>query len=182
MEVIGTPLSGLLRLRPRIHADERGRFLETFNERAFRAATGVELPFVQDNESRSRLHVLRGLHYQRAPFAQGKLVHVGHGAVLDVCLDIRPASPTYGRHFAVRLDAGTKEALWIPPGFAHGFVALEPDTLFLYKCTAYYHPQAEATILWNDPQLGIDWGVRDPLVSDKDREGRLFRNAHLEPL
>lgn len=175
MEAIHTPLHGLLLLRPRIFADERGHFLETFNARLFAERTGSHVEFVQDNESLSAKGVLRGLHLQTAPNAQGKLVHVVHGAVLDVCLDIRPESPTFGQHYKVRLDADRKELLWIPPGFAHGFVALEDRTLFAYKCTAYYTPCAECTILWNDPELGIDWGVAQPIMSAKDLQGSTFR-------
>ena len=175
MEVTRTAIEGLLILQPRIFADERGCFLESFNERAFRASTGVDLPFVQDNESVSTAGVLRGLHYQVDPHAQGKLVHVGRGAVLDVCVDLRPESPTYGRHVSVQLTAERRNMLWIPPGFAHGFLAQEDDTLFLYKCTAYYHPAAERTLRWDDPELGIDWGTTAPRVSPKDALGHTLR-------
>jgi dTDP-4-dehydrorhamnose 3,5-epimerase len=176
MERIDTPLSGLLLLRPRIFGDERGHFLETFNQRAFNALLGEEISFVQDNESVSAKDVLRGLHLQVPPYQQGKLVHVVRGAVLDVCLDIRPESPTFGEHYKVRLDAANKDLLWIPPGFAHGFVSLADDTIFAYKCTAYYHPASERTILWNDPELAIDWGVDQPLISPKDLNGGTFRS------
>jgi len=163
-------------IEPKIFGDERGHFLETFNERSLREAIGLDVSFVQDNESLSHKHVLRGLHFQLDPQAQGKLVRVVHGSVLDVVLDIRPESPTYGEHLKVKLDGVTKRMLWVPPGFAHGFVTLENNTLFVYKCTAYYHQPAERTIRWNDPDLGIDWGVTDPLVSEKDRNGRSFRS------
>jgi dTDP-4-dehydrorhamnose 3,5-epimerase len=175
MEVRNTPLQGLLLLRPRIFADDRGHFLETFSQRRFKELTGTDAEFVQDNESRSAKGVLRGLHFQVDPHAQGKLVRVIHGAVLDVCLDIRAGSPTYGQHYKVRLDGITKEMLWIPAGFAHGFVALDEGTIFGYKCTAYYHPPSERTILWNDPELDIDWGVDRPLVSPKDQQGMSFQ-------
>ncbi|MCB0771415.1 MAG: dTDP-4-dehydrorhamnose 3,5-epimerase [Flavobacteriales bacterium] len=175
MERIDTPLGGLLLLRPRIFGDERGHFLETFNQRAFDRLVGEGINFVQDNESVSAKHVLRGLHLQAAPHQQGKLVHVVKGSVLDVCLDIRPDSSTYGQHYKVELNGISKEMLWIPPGFAHGFVALENDTVFAYKCSAYYTPSAERTILWNDPELGIDWGVDEPLISPKDLKGLPFR-------
>jgi dTDP-4-dehydrorhamnose 3,5-epimerase len=178
MERENTPLQGLLVLRPRIFSDERGAFLETFNQRGFAQVTGDDVEFVQDNESRSALSVLRGLHFQSHPFAQGKLVHVIQGAVLDVCVDIRPESPTYGKHFKKRLDGLTKEMLWIPEGFAHGFVALEHDTLFAYKCTNYYHPASEHTLAWDDPDLNIDWGVSSPLISPKDRVGLAFASLH----
>ncbi|MEZ4739271.1 MAG: dTDP-4-dehydrorhamnose 3,5-epimerase [Flavobacteriales bacterium] len=176
MERIDTPLDGLVLLRPRIFGDDRGHFLETFNQRAFNSLIGEEITFVQDNESVSTKDVLRGLHLQTAPHQQGKLVHVVSGAVLDVCLDIRPSSATFGQHYKVRLDGSTKELLWIPPGFAHGFVALEDRTIFAYKCTAYYQPSAERTILWNDPELGIEWGVERPLISPKDLIGGTFRH------
>lgn len=178
MQRTETALGGLLILTPRIFADERGSFLETFNQRRFNEITGSDVEFVQDNESTSAKGVLRGLHFQAAPHAQGKLVHVTRGAVLDVCVDIRPESPTYGQHFKKRLDGLTKEMLWIPTGFAHGFLALEDNTSFAYKCTGYYHPPAERTLLWNDPSLGIDWGVTAPLVSPKDREGTLLKLLH----
>ena len=176
MEVVKTPLEGLLVIKPRIFGDDRGHFLETFNERAFAQATGSTLHFVQDNESLSKAGVLRGLHFQAPPHEQGKLVHVVRGAVLDVCVDIRPTSPTFGQHVKIRLDGETKTMLWIPPGFAHGFVVLEADAVFAYKCTAFYHPQAESTLLWNDPDLAIDWGIAAPLVSAKDAQGMLFRS------
>lgn len=174
MELQTTPLPGLVLLRPRIFHDDRGYFLETFNERRFRELTGSTLPFVQDNESRSSAGVLRGLHFQADPHAQGKLVHVVAGAVIDVCVDIRPGAATFGRHFAVRLDGRTKELLWIPPGFAHGFLALEDDTVFAYKCTDYYTPAAERTIRWDDADLAIPWGADPAQVSEKDRQGLSF--------
>lgn len=174
METETTPFPGLLVLRPRIFGDERGHFLETFNAAAFAKATGITAPFVQDNESRSRAGVLRGLHLQAAPHAQAKLVRVVAGAVLDICVDARPESPMFGRHYGIRLDAVEKAMLYIPEGFAHGFVALEDDTVFSYKCSAYYHPTAERTIRWDDPELAIDWGMADPIVSAKDRAGLPF--------
>lgn len=174
MNIGTTPLNGLLILKPRIFADERGHFLETFNQARFAEATGIDARFVQDNESVSTARVLRGLHFQVDPHAQGKLVHVVRGAVLDVCVDIRPQSPTFGKHIKVRLDGATKEMLWIPPGFAHGFVVLEHDAVFAYKCTTYYTPAAERTIRWNDPDLAIDWGVEAPVVSEKDAAGMSF--------
>ena len=168
-------IDGLLLVRPRTFMDPRGSFTETWNRQAMDAAIGPQ-NFVQDNESTSRAGVLRGLHFQLAPSAQGKLVRAVQGAVLDVCVDIRRDSPTFGRHITVPLRAGDSTLLWIPPGFAPGFVAMEDNTIFHYKCTAYYDPARERTILWNDPALGIDWGVADPLVSDKDRKGKLFNS------
>jgi dTDP-4-dehydrorhamnose 3,5-epimerase len=177
MEIEQLDMQGPLLLKPRIFSDERGHFLETFNERSFRERTGVRDLFVQDNESVSRAGVLRGLHFQLEPHAQGKLVHVVRGAVLDVIVDIRSGSSTYGQHLKVRLDGTSKHLLWVPPGFAHGFVALEEETVFVYKCTNYYHQPSERTIRWNDPDLGIDWGVKDPIVSAKDGEGQAFKGT-----
>lgn len=173
-QVERTAIDGPLILRPRVFTDDRGYFMETYNQRGFAAATGIRAEFVQDNESSSHKGVLRGLHFQLDPHAQGKLVRVTRGAVLDVVVDIRQGSPTYGRHVKVLLDAVTKDMFWIPPGFAHGFLALENDTVFTYKCTAYYNPAAERTIRWNDPDLGIDWGHPSPIVSAKDRAGLAF--------
>ena len=173
MEVERTSIEGLLLLRPRKFADERGSFMETWNEGRFRELVGP-YHFVQDNESTSKAGVLRGLHLQLAPNEQGKLLRAVRGAVLDVCVDVRKGSPTYGHHFKVRLDAIEPCALWIPPGFAHGFLALEDNTVFAYKCTAPYDPKTERTILWNDVDLGIDWGIDEPLISAKDRDGSPF--------
>lgn len=173
MQVQRFDIEGPVLVRPRIFTDERGRFHETWSEAAFTAHTGA-LRFVQDNESLSRKGVLRGLHLQLDPHAQGKLVRVARGAAVDVCVDVRPGSATYGRHVRVLLDDRDCATFWIPPGFAHGFAALEEDTLLHYKCTAPYHPAAERTILWNDPDLGIDWGVTDPIISAKDRAGVPF--------
>lgn len=174
IQSVDTPLAGLILLRPRIFGDQRGQFLETFNQEQFNEVVGKSIVFVQDNESTSSKNVLRGLHFQMHPHAQGKLVHVVKGAVLDVCLDLRPNSVTFGQHYKVELNGTTKEMLWIPPGFAHGFVALEDHTLFAYKCTAYYNPTAERTVRWNDPELAIEWGVLEPLISAKDQEGMMF--------
>lgn len=171
MTVENTPLPGLLVLSPRIFGDDRGWFFEAFNARNFKEATGVDPHFVQDNESSSAANVLRGLHIQAEPHSQGKLVRVVSGAVLDVCVDVRPGSSTFGRHFAMRLDGQEKKMLWIPEGFAHGFLSLENGTVFNYKCTRFFHPPSERTILWNDPALAIGWGVDDPKLSDKDRKG-----------
>ena len=174
MEVTTTPLPGVLVLQPRIFSDHRGHFLETWNDATFRSAIGGEIHFVQDNESVSHRHVLRGLHFQLEPHAQGKLIHVVNGSVIDVVVDIREESATYGRHFKIGLNGTKKTMLFIPPGFAHGFVALEDDTIFAYKCTRGYDRASERTILWNDPDLGIDWGITDPIVSEKDALGIPF--------
>lgn len=180
MNVTTTALEGVLLLKPRVFADDRGHFLETFSVKAFQAATGLSPDFVQDNESSSKKGVLRGLHFQLDPHAQGKLVRVVRGAVLDVAVDIRPGSSTYGQHVKERLDEHNKHLLWIPPGLAHGFVALEDDTLFAYKCTGYYHQPSERTIRWDDPTLAIDWGVTSPLVSPKDAQGFALDGAWAE--
>ncbi len=174
MTAENTPIQGLVRLRPRIFADERGRFVVTFDQARFRELTGVSDAFVQDNESTSHAGVLRGLHFQLPPAAQGKLVHVTRGAVLDVVVDLRPDSSTFGEHFKLKLDAREKEMLWVPPGFAHGFVALEDHTVFSYKCTAFYDPAMERCIRWDDRDLGIDWEVEEPIVSAKDKVGGAF--------
>lgn len=171
MNVELTPLKGLLVIRPKVFRDARGWFLESFNEQAFEQASGLAVSFVQDNESLSQAGVLRGLHFQVEPHAQAKLVRVVRGAVLDVCLDIRPASATFGQHFKMELNGDEKTMLYIPVGFAHGFHTLLADTVFSYKCTAYYHPPSERTILWNDPALGIDWGIKAPVLSSKDLAG-----------
>jgi dTDP-4-dehydrorhamnose 3,5-epimerase len=171
MNVEPTGLQGLLVIRPKVFRDARGWFLETFNDKTFESATGLRLHSVQDNESRSQAGVVRGLHFQTAPFGQAKLVRVIVGAVLDVCVDIRPDSPTFGQHFAIELNGDEKTMLYIPEGFAHGFRTLEDGTIFSYKCTAHYHPPSERTLLWNDQALGIDWGISHPVLSTKDLGG-----------
>jgi dTDP-4-dehydrorhamnose 3,5-epimerase len=174
MEAIATPLPGLMLLRPCVFSDHRGYFFESYNAQAFRAATGADVDWVQDNESRSDKGVLRGLHFQLPPHGQAKLVRVVKGSVLDVCVDIRPASPTYGQHYKVVLDGSAKEMLYIPTGFAHGFHTLEDGTIFAYKCSAYYDRSSERTIRWDDPALAIDWQATDPVLSSKDLDGLLF--------
>ena len=157
MQAIATPLPGVLILEPKVFADERGFFFESFNQRAFDAAVGQAVTFVQDNHSRSQRGVLRGLHYQVQPHAQGKLVRVARGSAFDVAVDIRRDSSTFGRWVGVMLDATSHRQMWIPPGFAHGFLALEDDTDFLYKTADYYARDCERAIAWNDPAIGIDW-------------------------
>ena len=169
MECQTTPIEGLLIVRPAVHKDDRGHFVETWNQRAFDAAVGREVRFVQSNQSRSAKGVLRGLHFQVPPHAQGKLVRVSQGLALDVAVDLRADSPTFGQHCAVELSANNGVQFWIPEGFAHGFVALEEDTLFEYMCTSFYAPQSEQSLRWDDPLLGIDWGVGTPRVSPKDQ-------------
>jgi dTDP-4-dehydrorhamnose 3,5-epimerase len=169
MEVIAHALPGLLEFRPRIFGDPRGAFFESFSARTME---GLGLPrhhWVQDNQSSSKAGTLRGLHFQRPPHAQAKLVRVAQGRALDVVVDLRHRSPTFGQHAKVLLSAELGNAFYVPEGFAHGFVALEDETLFLYKCSDYYAPAAEGGLLWNDPALGIDWEYAgEPLISPKD--------------
>jgi dTDP-4-dehydrorhamnose 3,5-epimerase len=175
MKINEPPIAGLLVFEPRVFGDKRGSFFESFNRKIFDEVTGGNYEFVQDNQSLSKKGVLRGLHFQNPPFAQGKLVRVIQGAVIDVAVDIRKKSSTYGQHFSIELSAENNKQLWIPPGFAHGFVSLADDTLFSYKCTNYYSPESEGTIKWNDTDLGINWGVENALVSEKDELGTEFR-------
>ncbi|MBL7923112.1 MAG: dTDP-4-dehydrorhamnose 3,5-epimerase [Bacteroidia bacterium] len=170
MEVSRFDIEGPLLLKPRVFPDERGYFFESFNEQTFKTA-GIDFYFRQDNQSYSHKNVLRGLHFQHPPFEQGKLVRVVQGSVLDVAVDIRRGSPSFGKHVKVVLRAGEHQLFWIPPGFAHGFLSLEDHTMFLYKCTNTYDKDSESGILWNDPSLDIDWGFSEnPLVSPKDLE------------
>jgi dTDP-4-dehydrorhamnose 3,5-epimerase len=165
---------------PRVFGDERGFFFESFNEREFVDAVGHGVDFVQDNHSRSRRGVLRGLHYQLPPHAQGKLVRVTSGEVFDVAVDIRKGSPTFGQWVGEILSESNKRQLWIPPGFAHGFVTLSDSADFLYKTSDFYTPTAERCIMWNDPQIGIDWPLTvAPQVSAKDAQGLPFTQADL---
>ena len=161
MEVIKTDIEDVLVLEPKLFGDSRGYFFESFNSGEFRRKTGLDVTFVQDNESRSHRGVIRGLHFQRPPFAQSKLVRVVVGRVVDVAVDLRRGSPTFGRHVAVELSADNHRSCFIPKGFAHGFAVLSEDAIFQYKCDEFYHPEAEGAILWNDPDLGIRWPV-DP--------------------
>jgi dTDP-4-dehydrorhamnose 3,5-epimerase len=170
MQVTPTPLPGVLILEPKVFGDDRGFFLESFNQRTFDNAVGQHVEFVQDNHSRSVRGVLRGLHYQLDPHAQGKLVRVVRGSAFDVAVDIRRGSPTFGRWFGLTLDAQSQRQLWIPRGFAHGFLALEDDTHFLYKTTDFYAKECERAIIWNDATIGIAWpdlGMA-PLLAPKD--------------
>jgi dTDP-4-dehydrorhamnose 3,5-epimerase len=175
MKVTKTAIEGLLILEPRVFQDDRGLFFESFNDQLFTEAAGP-IQFVQDNQSVSKKGVLRGLHFQTNPHAQGKLVRVAKGTVIDVAVDIRKDSPTYGQHVAVELSATNNKQFWIPAGFAHGFVALEDDTIFCYKCTDYYAPECEGSLLWNDEVLNIDWGINDPIISEKDKVAAKFIN------
>lgn len=169
MRLIETGLPGLALLEPQVFRDERGFFLETYSEAAF-AALGIGARFVQDNHAYSKDQgVLRGLHFQLPPYSQAKLVWVVRGSVLDVAVDLRRDSPTFGRHYCVELSAENKLRLFLPRGFAHGYMTLQPDTEFVYKVDAPYAPKADAGILWNDPDLGIAWPGGEPVLSPKDR-------------
>ncbi len=179
MKVIPTDLPEVLILEPRVFGDERGFFMESYNRRAFNDAVGHEVNFVQDNHSRSSRGVLRGLHYQIPPHAQGKLVRVTSGRVFDVAVDIRRGSPRFGKWTGVELSAEGKRQLWIPPGFAHGFLVLSDSADFFYKTTAYYAPAAERAIHWNDPQLAIQWPIAavTPRLSAKDAAAPLLSDT-----
>ena len=173
MNVIQTALPEVLLIEPKVFGDARGFFYESFNQKAFNEATGLDLPFVQDNHSRSAKGVLRGLHYQLPPHAQGKLVRVVRGAVFDVAVDVRKSSPTFGQWVGMELSEENHRQFWMPPGFAHGFVVLSESADFLYKTTDYYAPSHERCIAWNDPTLNIQWpdiGMA-PLLSAKDQQG-----------
>ncbi|MYN29055.1 dTDP-4-dehydrorhamnose 3,5-epimerase [Duganella levis] len=180
MNVIKTPLEGLLVLEPKVFGDDRGFFFESFNARRFGELTGYTGEFVQDNHSRSSKGVLRGLHYQIQQ-AQGKLVRATAGSVFDVVVDIRKSSPTFGQWFGIELSAENKRQVWIPPGFAHGFVVTSDAAEFLYKTTDYWAPEHERAILWNDPAIGIEWPALEtaPLLSGKDQAASLLANAEV---
>ena len=178
MNVIKTDLDGVVIIEPRIFNDDRGYFFESFSERDF-FANVREVHFVQDNESKSSYGVLRGLHFQKPPFAQSKLVRVIKGAVLDVAVDIRVGSPTFGKYVAVELSADNHRQFFIPRGFAHGFSVLSDEVIFQYKCDNFYAPQSEGAIAWNDPSLNIDWRIPadDVVLSEKDKKHPLLKDA-----
>lgn len=175
MRIIPTKIADLYLIQPDVFPDERGYFFESYQEEKFKAL-GIHATFVQDNESLSQKNVLRGLHFQRPPFAQGKLVRVVTGSVLDIAVDIRKGSPTFGQWVKAELSAVNKLMMWVPEGFAHGFLVLEDNTIFQYKCTNFYNRESEAGIIWNDPDLNIDWGTQEPIVSEKDLKGVRFRD------
>ena len=179
MKVTPTELADVKLVEPRVFGDERGFFFESWNRRAL-AQAGIDADFVQDNHSRSRQGVLRGLHYQIA-HPQGKLVRAVVGEVFDVAVDLRRSSATFGRHVAVTLSAANKRMLWVPPGFAHGFVVLSEFAEFLYKTTDYWHPEHERTLLWNDPALAIAWPVAAPQLAAKDAAGMPLASAETYP-
>jgi len=181
MNVIDTPLTGVKLIEPRVFGDERGFFLESWNARSF-AEHGLDLDFVQDNHSRSARGVLRGLHYQLEN-PQGKLVRVTAGAVFDVAVDVRRASPHFGRWVGYELSEANKRMLWVPPGFAHGFVVLSEYATFSYLCTELYDRSCEGSVVWNDPDIGIEWPIAAPLLADKDHQAPRLADlaAHLLP-
>lgn len=175
MEIIKTKIDGLLIIKPKVFFDERGYFYESFNENQF-AKIGLNTKFVQDNESKSQKGVLRGLHFQNPPYAQAKLVRVIKGAVLDVAVDLRRNSKTYGQWESIELTEDNKLMYWVPAGFAHGFLTLKEDTIFSYKCTNLYNKESEGSIQWNDKDLDIDWGFDNPIISEKDANGPSFKS------
>jgi dTDP-4-dehydrorhamnose 3,5-epimerase len=179
VKVLRSDIPDVLLLEPRVYQDERGFFLETYNQRTFKDATGLDVQFVQDNQSFSIRNVLRGLHYQIRQ-AQGKLVQVMAGEIFDVAVDLRRSSSTFGKWIGVTLSASERRMVWIPQGFAHGYVVLSEHAIVLYKTTDFYAPQHERTIAWNDAALGIRWPLQgEPIVSDKDRRSSSFRSADL---
>ncbi len=175
MKVFETKISGCKIIEPKIHGDERGFFIETFQLERYKELADINFDFVQDNHSRSTKNVLRGLHYQEKK-PQGKLVRVVRGKVLDVAVDIRKNSKTFGFWDSVILSEENKKQFWIPPGLAHGFLVLSEFADFEYKCTDYYYPNYESCIIWNDPTLNIDWNIENPIVSAKDSKGKLFKD------
>ena len=180
MKVINTEIPEVLIIEPKVFGDERGFFFESFNHRAWEEATGLKRDFVQDNHSRSVKGVLRGLHYQLPPAAQGKLVRCVSGEVFDVAVDLRTSSATFGKWVGVHLSAENKRQLWIPEGFAHGFLVLSDVAEFVYKTTDYYAPEYDRCIIWNDSNLNITWPTQDlPVLSDKDCQGKSFKEASL---
>ena len=175
MKVVETTICGLVIIEPKIHEDERGYFFESWNNRKFNELV-ANVNFVQDNQSCSSKNTLRGLHFQNPPYAQGKLVRVISGSILDVAVDIRKSSPTYGKHFSVLLSKENNKMVYIPPGFAHGFLALEDDTIMSYKCTADYNKESEGALFWDDKDLNIDWSITNPLISEKDDKAESFKS------
>ena len=173
MKTTNTKIKGLMIIEPDIFKDERGSFFESWNVKKFQEI-GIEDHFVQDNQSTSSKGVLRGLHFQNPPYAQAKLVRVIKGSVLDIAVDLRSKSPTYGKHYSIILSDKNFKSFYIPKGFAHGFVALEDNTIFSYKCSDIYNKESEGCLLWNDKNLGIDWNVSNPIISSKDMQGVAF--------
>ncbi len=180
MEILSTEIPDLLVIKPNVFTDDRGYFFESYNKVKL-ADAGIDVNFVQDNESRSMKGVLRGLHFQHAPYAQGKLVRVISGAVLDVAVDIRKDSPTFGKWASILLSGENKLMYWIPEGFAHGFLTLQDNTIFTYKCSGVYNKMAEGSIKWDDPDLNIEWGTDNPTLSAKDKGAPSFKDYKRSP-
>lgn len=178
MNIIQTNIKDVLIIEPRVFGDPRGYFFESYNEREFREKTGLDITFVQDNESMSHYGVLRGLHFQKPPYTQSKLVRVVSGSVLDVAVDIRKGSPSFGKHVAVELTGDNHRQFFMPKGIAHGFSVLSEEAVFQYKCDEFYAPQSEGALAWDDPDLNIDWRlpIEKVLLSEKDRHHPNFRN------
>lgn len=168
-----THIAGLIIIKPRVFEDSRGFFFESYNKESY-AKLGLKVEFIQDNLSKSQKGVVRGLHFQKPPFEQGKLVQVIRGSVIDVAVDIRKNSKTFGQYIAIELSEQNKTQFYIPPGFAHGFSTLEDNTIFSYKCTNVYNKESEDSIFWNDDTLKIDWGVKNPIISEKDKLAKPF--------
>ena len=175
MQVETIFIDGPLVITPKVFKDPRGYFMESYNKQSY-SNIGIDEDYVQDNQSLSEKGILRGLHFQAPPFDQGKLVRVIKGAVLDVIVDIRKNSPTYGKHYAIELTEENFKTFWVPSGFAHGFTTLADQTIFSYKCTNYYNQASEGGLMWNDPDLGIDWGIQNPILSNKDTKNALFKD------
>lgn len=172
MKIKETGIKGLLVIEPDVFGDSRGYFMESFSEKKFREETGMDVTFVQDNESKSSYGVVRGLHFQRPPYSQAKLVRVVSGRAMDVAVDLREGSETYGKHFSIELSGENHLQVFIPKGFAHGFAVLSEEVLFQYKCDEYYAPESEGAVIWNDPDLNIDWKIphEDVRLSEKDKK------------
>lgn len=177
MEFVQTEFEGLLIIQPKVFEDNRGYFFESYNSSVF-TSNGISTSFLQDNQSKSDKNVLRGLHFQHPPFAQAKLIQVIKGAVLDVVVDLRKNSKTFGKHFKIKLSEENKTMLYVPIGFAHGFLTLCNDTVFSYKCSNVYQKDYEDALLWNDKTLNIDWGIENPILSDKDRVAKTFEKIN----
>lgn len=175
MEIKHVEIPGLLIIQPQVFSDSRGYFFESYNKIKLEEQ-GFDYDFIQDNQSMSSKGTLRGLHFQNPPYEQGKLISVIKGSVLDVAVDIRKKSPFFGKYFSIKLDEHNKTMLWIPPGFAHGFLACEDHTIFVYKCTQVYNKESEGSLLWNDPDLNIKWNIKDPVISAKDSKAPLFKD------
>ena len=178
MELIKTEFEGLVELVPKVFPDERGEFLEVYNSKTF-SELGLNMNFVQDNMSFSKKGVVRGMHFQKKPFEQGKLVSVAKGKALDVVIDLRKSSPMFGKYKTFILDSEKRNIVYVPEGFAHGFLALE-ETILTYKCTSFYNKEADGGVYWNDPDIGIEWGIENPIVSEKDQRLPSFRSLNFD--